>query len=104
MNKDAISITDEIIELPDQLDYASINNVWYAEDNQMLISNGTDWNFTHTVPQVLFENSMPNITDVSEMCKEYPALEKAYENFKTIYKMVEQDWNGKQKEQNSPPF
>jgi hypothetical protein len=25
-------------------------------------------------------------------------LEKAYENFKTIYKMVKQDWDGKQKD------
>jgi hypothetical protein len=36
------------------------------------------------------------------MCKEYPALEKALKNFETIYKMVEQDWRGKTKD--DPPF
>jgi hypothetical protein len=36
------------------------------------------------------------------MCKEYPALAKAYENFKTIYKMVHQDWKGKQKDDEFP--
>jgi hypothetical protein len=41
---------------------------------------------------------MPSVAKVEDMCRDYPGLEKAYENFKTIYKMVEQDWIGKQKE------
>lgn len=41
---------------------------------------------------------MPHIDDIENMCKEYPALEKAFENFKTVYKMVEQDYKGKLKE------
>ena len=32
------------------------------------------------------------------MCKEYPALAKAFENFKTMYALVDQDYKGKQKE------
>jgi len=36
------------------------------------------------------------IDQIEEMCKDYPALDKAYENFRTIYKMVFQDWKGKQ--------
>ena len=31
---------------------------------------------------------------VKDMCQHYPALEKALENFKTVYKMVEQDYKG----------
>lgn len=46
---------------------------------------------------VVFVNYMPRPSDIEAMCKEYPALEKAYENFKTVYKMVKQDWDGKQK-------
>ena len=29
---------------------------------------------------------------------EYPALAKAYENFKTVYKLVEQDYKGKEED------
>lgn len=43
----------------------------------------------------LWKHCMPSLHEVEEMCKEYPALEKAFENFKTIYKMVEQDYKGK---------
>jgi hypothetical protein len=50
-----------------------------------------------SITSVVFEDYMPSHRDVNDMCKEYPALEKAYENFKTVYKMVEQDWIGKQK-------
>lgn len=34
---------------------------------------------------------------IDTMCEEYPALAKAYKNFKTIYTMVEQDWKGQNK-------
>ena len=37
-----------------------------------------------------------NIEQIKEMCTEYPALSKAYDNFKMIYEMVLQDWKGKQ--------
>ena len=43
-----------------------------------------------------FEGMMPPIEKVKEMCEEYPALEKAYENFKLIYKLVHDDWVSKQ--------
>jgi hypothetical protein len=42
-------------------------------------------------------DTLPDIDKVKEMCNEYPGLEKAFENFRTVYKMVEQDWLGKQK-------
>ena len=37
---------------------------------------------------------MPDLQTVSQMCDHYPALNKAYENFKTVYKLVEQDYKG----------
>lgn len=42
-------------------------------------------------------DTLPDLDKVEKMCKEYPGLDKAFENFKTVYKMVEQDWLGKQK-------
>ena len=40
---------------------------------------------------------LPKIERVKKMCEEYPALQKAYENFKSIYNMVDQDYKGKLK-------
>jgi len=37
-----------------------------------------------------------NTNEVERMCKEYPALEKVWRNFKSVYDMVKQDYKGKQ--------
>lgn len=42
-----------------------------------------------------FEHNFPAFHEVQKMCEEYPGLERAYENFKTAYALVEQDWKGK---------
>lgn len=52
---------------------------------------------TTTAP-VEFEDHMPSVAKVEDMCNDYPALQKAYENFKTIYAMVRQDWEGRQED------
>ena len=36
-------------------------------------------------------------SEVTKMAEHYPALEKAYRNFKSVYDMVKQDWEGKKK-------
>lgn len=90
----------DIYKYPDTITISTIGG-----PNQVLINNRDTWEFTDLPSQqVLFDNIMPNPKVVNEMCKEYPALEKAYENFKSIYKLVEQDWNGKRKENGDPPF
>tara|TARA_R110000772_G_scaffold40435_11_gene94716 strand:- start:367 stop:750 length:384 start_codon:yes stop_codon:yes gene_type:complete len=50
---------------------------------------------------VEFKDVLPTVNKVEDMCNDYPALAKAYENFRTIYKMVEQDWIGRQKKDDS---
>lgn len=47
---------------------------------------------------VEFEDCMPDVSKIEDMCNDYPALQQAYEKFKTIYAMVHQDWVGRQKE------
>lgn len=37
----------------------------------------------------------PDFSEISAMCKEYPALEKAFENFKTLYEIVKDDYANK---------
>lgn len=106
MDNDVITVTiSDVYDLTNQMiDISTISSsvVYNTSNNSIYINDGTDW--VVTPQQITFENMMPDPYVLKEMCKEYPALEKAYENFKTIYKMVEQDWDGKQKERNNPPF
>jgi hypothetical protein len=41
------------------------------------------------------------IAEIEKMCSEYPALAKVYENFKTMYDLVKQDWEGKKNAENN---
>ena len=63
-----------------------------------------DWNSEISIDYVEFEDCMPEVAKIEDMCKDYPALQKAYENFKTIYNMVHQDWQGKQDKDEGLPF
>ena len=56
-----------------------------------------DWDNINITP-TLWQNTLPDIDTVNKMCEEYPALAKAYENFQTVYKLVEQDYKGKQED------
>ena len=96
---------------------ANIGDIWIDTTSSGILSyNGNDWitisddnnisiesidldSLSFPIPEE-WKHEFPSFQKVEEMCKEYPALEKAYENFKVIYRMVEQDWIGKQKEQN----
>jgi hypothetical protein len=53
-----------------------------------------DYDNIKIVP-TLWKEALPDIYTVNDMCNKYPALAKAYENFKTVYKLVEQDYKGK---------
>ena len=68
-----------------------------------LFSNNTDFELTLNDP-VEFEDFMPEVAKIEDMCNDYPALARAYENFKSIYAMVHQDWKGRQDAENIPPF
>ena len=47
---------------------------------------GLDW---------IYERYSLSISEVEKMCNEYPALEKTWRNFKSMYDMVKQDYQGK---------
>jgi len=57
-----------------------------------------------TFDRVIFEDHMPDPDRIKKMCQHYPALDKAYENFKTIYKMVNQDYKGNYEDDEDIPF
>jgi hypothetical protein len=65
----------------------------------------SEWVTTNiTLEPVLWEDHLPDPDTVKKMCEQYPALAKAYENFKTIYVLVEQDWKGNHDDQDELSF
>ena len=52
--------------------------------------NFGDYNFTLNPKE--FEDHMPSVSKINDMCEEYPALNQAWENFRTMYEFVHQDW------------
>lgn len=45
-----------------------------------------------------FDGRFPDWDRVQEMCKEYPGLEIAFRKFKEVYKIVKEDYDGKERE------
>ena len=67
-------------------------------DISSLTSSSSGINWGTSFANTMWEDCMPDMQTVTKMCEEYPALSKAYENFKTVYTLVEQDYKGKQEE------
>lgn len=72
-----------------------------TSDFDDLFSSDTDFEISITEPKD-FITHMPDLHEIEAMCKYYPALEKAYESFKTIYNMVRQDYVGNHKSNEAP--
>ena len=80
---------------------SSIGDVYFNASDRSLytVSDKYDWINIDSISSTkgaLFKDYMPDPAELEKMCEEYPGLDKAYENFKTFYKLVEQDWRGKQ--------
>ena len=80
------------------VDTIDISNITTStsDSNSTITLDDTHWADGITWGQIEFEDKMPSVAKVEDMCCDYPALAKAYENFKTIYSLVHQDWKGKQ--------
>lgn len=97
-----VSLGDITVDTIDLSDTITINSGSIATS---IITDGTDPHWADSIhwDPIEFEDQMPTVAKVEDMCNDYPALAKAYKNFKTFYKLVEQDWIGRQKE-DDPPF
>ena len=66
-----------------------------------IISDSTFTVSTESVNAVdidwIYNNMNIDPCEVERMCKEYPSLEKVWRNFKSVYDMVKQDYEGKKK-------
>ena len=70
----------------------------YTISNSKYTFSDSDGNIViNTHEPVDFEDCLPGFEKIQSMCKEYPGLDKAFDNFKVTYKIVHQDWIGKQK-------
>ena len=57
-----------------------------------LDTNAIDW----TTNSILGDTRI-SPEEIERMCKEYPGLEKVWRNFKSVYDMCKQDYEGKKK-------
>jgi len=74
---------------------SSSDNTFTLNDT---ITINTGGGITDTVDfDWISNNTSIDPTKVERMCKEYPALEKVWRNFKSVYDMVQQDYEGKKK-------
>lgn len=93
---DINDLTVNTIDISSLTSSATVDTITLDDHTQW--ADGIRWD------SVEFEDTMPTVAKVEDMCNEYPALQKAYENFKTIYAMVHQDWKGKQEDDEQFPF
>jgi len=81
-----------------------INDGTFTLNDTISLDSTIDGLTNITFNKVEFEDHMPSPEKLKKMCMHYPALEKAYENFKTIYKMVDQDFKGNHEDDEDIPF
>jgi len=72
------SITDVV--------YSGSNDGTFTIDTSTMDTVDLDW---------IYDRHTLSVDEVERMCKEYPALEKVWRNFKSVYDMVKQDYEGK---------
>lgn len=65
----------------------------YTGDNWITVNNSTDDRVIGTV----LEDFFPTISELDKMREEYPALDQAWEKFKLVYRLVEDDYKNKEK-------
>lgn len=82
---------------------SSNNTMWYTSNTGTIntITLNTTYQgdiSTYSFPELKdFEHTMPALTKVEEMCIMYPALDKAFENFKAIYNLVKDDYEARKR-------
>jgi hypothetical protein len=73
----------------------SMNSITISDGHYAVTSAASDWNIN--INDIIWsptDNSI-DTEEVERMCKEYPGLEKVWNNFKAVYDMVKQDYEGK---------
>jgi hypothetical protein len=84
----------------------SISDITISGINNAISGTGNGGTFTYdsTTINVDWLDTRIDPDEIERMCKEYPALEKTWRNFKATYDLVKQDWKGKQDGEDELPF
>ena len=96
---DILDTTGDItINLDDT--YGATTTYWAGDSvtDTITVSDGTfsiDNNSADWLNNIYINDTRIDPDEVERMCKEYPALEKVWRNFKSVYDMVKQDYEGK---------
>jgi len=106
-----------LVDLGDTFDIDSIyvaNDTWVEDDGTFTISlnddtiNVSDINIDTTTWTTDFnynwQNQYVDINEVEQMCKEYPAIERAWRNFKAVYDLTYEDYKSKKDDEDDLPF
>ena len=93
-NENIYTLTGDVSNITTStVDTTSINDLISMDDLTITLNEPVE-----------FEDHMPDVAKVEDMCNDYPSLKQAYEKFKTMYALVHQDWKGRQDAENEPPF
>jgi plasmid maintenance system antidote protein VapI len=82
--------------------YGTTTTYWAGDSvaDTISISDGTftiDTNSADWLSEIHINDTRISPEEIESMCKEYPSLEKVWRNFKSVYDMVKQDYEGKKK-------
>lgn len=72
-------------------DFYDSNSITVSLDSVLDTSDLT-YTFDTTTYNREFIDTMPSVYKIEDMCKEYPALKSAYENFQRVYNLVKDDY------------
>ena len=93
------SVGDITINLDDTYGATTTYTVGTMDDT-ISISDGTftlDTNAVDWTTNSILGDTRISPDEIERMCEEYPALEKVWKNFKAVYDMCKQDYEGKKK-------
>jgi len=102
------TITVDVGDYTINLDNDAITTTYWAGDSitDVTLSDSNSGTFTiSATDEISYDNISWNLTgeaqispnEVEKMCKQYPGLEKVWRNFKSVYDMCKQDFEGKKK-------
>jgi len=99
---DNVIDTEDTITISLDNTYGTTTTYW-AGDSMVDTVNMSDSTFTVDTNSFdssidvgwIYNNMNIDINEVEKMCKEYPALEKVWRNFKSVYDMCKKDYEGK---------
>jgi len=82
--------------------YGTTTTYWAGDSmvDTISVSDGTftlDTNSVDWISSISINDTRISPEEIEKMCEHYPGLEKVWRNFKSVYDMCKQDYEGKKK-------